>query len=145
MSPSADAALRTLMATLMTEIAPKLADEYLKSSVNVIAVLQMLLADEVDRAAAVRHWENGAMRGLFARACEVVADDDLARQLRSVAESADEDLRVSALSRGNGELKETLILLQTYLEADDGEPGGALQREIWRFLTAAAQRRSFSI
>lgn len=146
MTPSSGDALRSLMMTLMAEIAPHVGDEYVRSNVQLIGVLQMLLAEECDRTAAVRAWENSEMRALFARGLLLLADPELAAELRNAAEGRDDDLHVHALNRSNAELKRLFIRFQIALEAiDAGEEPAALRAELWRFLVEAAERRKFNL
>jgi len=144
MNPPADAALRSLMATLMAEVAPKMGDDYAKASVNIIAVVQMLVAEEFDRAAAVRFWENAEMRKLLAQAARVLNDVDGSTSLPPAADNDAVDLRISILNRTNAALKEQLIAVQTRLEARSDSAAAALRRTLWQFLVEAAQRRAFS-
>lgn len=143
MIPSTDAALRTLMMTLMAEIAPQLPAGYAQSNLGMIAVLQMFLAEEHDRAAEVRVWENGEMRRLFVAGAGIVAG--LAPRLQQAAAAPDPGLRIQALDAANTKLLALLIELQSELEQLAGEGARELEKQIWDFLVASSERRGFSL
>ncbi|HYD48013.1 MAG TPA: hypothetical protein VEB21_06690 [Terriglobales bacterium] len=142
MTPSASNALRTLMMTLIGEVAPQVPEGYAQASVHLIGLLQLFAAEELDRAAALRVWENAEIRALLHQATEVVVDAELVRRLRAAAAGSDEDLLVSALDVSNAELRRLLIEMHAAVEEIDGERAGELERAIWRFLSAAAVRRA---
>ena len=64
MIPEPDSALHTIMGTLMMEVAPNMGDDYRRANVNLLGAAAALIAAEFDRAAAVRVWENNAMRAI---------------------------------------------------------------------------------
>lgn len=145
MSPDVDAALRTIMMTLVTEIGPQVSGDYPKASVNMLAAAALFMAEEYDRAADVRAWENASMRQLFAAQAATVVDADLSERLRAASLSRDESLRVSALRATNVELKRLLIELQATLEATPGAAARAAQGEILAFLRAGAERKALRL
>lgn len=142
MTPSPDNALRTLMMTLMMEVGPQIASDYLKSSVGIIAATQMFIAEEFDRAADVTAWENREMRQLFRDHAAAVADDDLAAEMRAAAESLDADLRVSTLTAGNVQLRRLLIRAHAALEELDTDAAREAERQLWALLVESSQRRA---
>lgn len=145
MIPSATAALHGLALSLMTEVAPQLPDDYARASVGVMGFAQMLLAQELDRAVATRVWENDEIRRLFRAAARLVADQPLAKRLTDAAGRSDVDLRLSAVTAANTELRRLLIELQTAVEQLEAPAAREHERAIWEFLVAAAQRRAFVV
>lgn len=145
MTPDVDTALRALAATLMTEIAPDLKTDYRQSSTNVLAVTAMFMADEYDRAAEVRTWENDEMRRLFDVCAPLVEDAALREQFAAEAQSKDDSLRISALNEANARLKRRLIELQAALEESDSVVARDARRRIWAFLRESADRRALRI
>lgn len=142
MTPDVDAALRTIMVSLMTEIAPDLKSDYRQASTNVLAVAMLFMADEYDRGAEVRAWENAEMRRLFGLCDVVVEDPDLKRRLAEAARGSDPSLRIAALNTTNAALKTLLIDLQTALEDHTGPAAQDARRRIWGFLRESADRRA---
>ena len=59
MKPDVDLTLQTIAASLMTEIAPKISDDYTQRNSMLTAMLLQIAAEEWDRAAARRVEENG--------------------------------------------------------------------------------------
>lgn len=145
MAPDVDAALRTIMMTLLTEIGPQIGGDYPKASVQMIAVASLFMADEYDRAAELRVWENDAMRRLLRDHADKVVDRDLQQRLRDAAQGQDESLRISALRAGNAELKRRLIELQAALEEISGAAARDALRDIVAFLREAAGRRTLKL
>lgn len=111
------------------------------SALGLTAMLLAVAAQEFDRAAARHVEENRAVRALLARGAAVVADAALAERLRSLAATADEDLRVSALQAANSALRAGLIELHAAVEAADGAEAKALESEIWSELVVSTERR----
>lgn len=142
MSPDVDAALRTIMMTLVTEIGPQVSGDYPKASVNMLAAASLFMAEEYDRAVEVRVWENATMRRLFVSHASAIVDSDLAERLGRAGAGLDESLRVSALRTSNAELKRLLIELQATLEVTPGDASRRAQAEIVAFLRASAERKA---
>lgn len=148
MSPEVDAALRTIMVSLLVEIAPDLKSEYRQASAGVLAIAALFMAEEFDRAAAVRAWENGEMRRLLGLGSTLVGDPGLRDRLAAAANGGDTDLRVSALNAANAALRNLLIELQATLEQADGPlraPARDARRRIVAFLGESARRRSLRL
>ena len=85
MKPDGDQLLRVLGGGLMTDLAPRLADDYLRHNAMVTGMLLAAAAEEWDRAAARRAEENTALRALFADAASNLQDDALRRRLEKAA------------------------------------------------------------
>ena len=104
-----------------------------------------MVREETERAAARRVDENAALRALFARAAEQVADTELRRRLGAAAASRDPSLLLSELERANAELRALLIELHAHVEEQAAQWARALDAEIWRELVASTERRRLSL
>lgn len=145
MIPEPTQALHIIMGTLMMEIAPNMRDDYRQANVNLLAFAMMVIAQEYDRAAAVRVEENREMRRLFGHAAKSVADAQLRSRLTAAAAGSDDDLRISQLTAANGELRKLLIELHAAVEEDGAPDGAELARSIWSLLRSAADKRAIQI
>jgi hypothetical protein len=146
MIPDPAAALQGMTATLLMDIAPSLGEEYKKASANLLAFAALVIAAELDRAAHVRVAENREMRRIFAAADTASAGDaNLRERLRAAARGSDDDLRVSALTATNDQLRRLLIELHAAAEQEDTSPARDLCRQIWCFLRDAAERRAIQL
>ena len=65
MKPEVDHVLRSMMQTLLAEVAPAVEGDYVRRNVEVIAGLMAAAAEEYDRAAHVRVEENEAPWQIF--------------------------------------------------------------------------------
>jgi hypothetical protein len=144
-TPSPARLLELLTQNLLTEIMPAVAPAYRQASVATWGILVQILGEELERAAARRFEENGALRALFGEALATVADAGLASQLRAAAAGADTSLRISDLDAANRELRALLIALHAHVEGLDGEAARALDDAIWRELAASTERRRIAI
>jgi len=127
------------------EVAPNMGDDYRRANVNLLGAAAALIAAEFDRAAAVRVWENNAMRAIFGRAAGLPADPALRGRLADAAAGADTDLRVSQLTAANTELRRVLIDLHAMVEELDAPEAVEINKAIWAFLRESAQRRAIQI
>lgn len=145
MIPEVDVLLRGLVAKLMTEVAPALADRYVRSNVEMMAAMLAAAAEEFDRAAEVRVAENRALRALFADAAREPGAAALADRLAAEAAAADASLRIGDLNATNARLRALLVELHALVEGRRGEAWAErLERAIWGELEASAQRRAIS-
>jgi hypothetical protein len=142
MKPEIDQALRSLSARILMDIAPNVAVDYAKASLEVTAVLMLVAAEEYDRAADIRAEENRAMRGLFRDAAPDVPETDLRGRLESAAAGEDSSLRVSALNAANDGLRSLLIELHEYVEVRSESWASRINHAIWKELEASAARRA---
>jgi hypothetical protein len=144
MIPPVDQALQVLAAQLLLQIAPRVADGYSKSSVELIGALLLEAAEECDRAAEIRVEENRDLRGVFAAAARHVPDADLARRLGDAAGEEEASLRVSALDRTNDHLRRLLVELHACVEERPETWAREVEREIWSALRRSAKRRTLA-
>lgn len=145
MKPDVDLTLQTIAASLMTEIAPKISDEYTQRNSMLAAMLLQIAAEEWDRAAARRVEENGALRRLFAEAAPEIEDRDLRGRLEAASGGEEESLRIADLNRSNDGLRALLIELHAHLEEIDTETARRIEAAIWRELRVSTDRRAVSV
>jgi len=137
MKPTPDLVLNHAFAKIAMEMGPALPPGYGQGSATLTGVLLLMVAQEFNRAAAIRAKENAAMRALFGDAAAKVGEQ-LGTRLRMAAGEAEASLDVAALDRKNGELKALLIELHKAVE-EHGDRG--LQLRILKFLSEAAAAR----
>jgi hypothetical protein len=145
MKPDVDVTLQLIAASLMTEIAPKISDDYTARNSMLTMMLLQCAAEEWDRAAARRVEENRAMRRLFAEAAPEIDDPDLRGRLEAASGEEDEGLRISELNRGNDRLRTLLIELHAQVEEAGSEAARRIEAAIWEELRVSCERRALSV
>jgi hypothetical protein len=144
MKPEVDVVLRSLMTKLLLEVAPAVADAYVRSNVESMAALLAAAAEEFDRAAEVRVTENRSMRAILREAARHVTDGDLRARLALAADESDASLRITDLNASNDGLRALLIELHAFVEGSDAAWARAIDAAIWAELRASARRRAIS-
>lgn len=145
MKPEASHALERIMQALLGELMPAVQPAYRQASVGMQAMMLVSVREELDRAAARRVDENGALRALFAEAAPAVDDAALRERLAAAARGADESLLVPALEEGNRALRSLLIELHAHVEGLAGDEARRIEAAIWRELAASTERRKLSL
>jgi hypothetical protein len=145
MKPDVDHTLQLIAASLMSEVAPKISDDYTQRNSMLTAMLLQIAAEEWDRAAARRVEENGALRRLFAEAAPEIEDRELRARLAAASEEAEESVRISDLNRSSDRLRGLLIELHAHLEQIDSETARRTEAAIWEELRASTERRAVSV
>jgi hypothetical protein len=145
MKPEVDHVLRSMMETLLGEVAPAVGDGYVRRNVEVIAGLMSAAAEEYDRAAHIRAEENEAMRQIFRDAAPSVLDVGLRGRLEAAAAERDRSLRVSDLNAANDRLRSLLIELHVLVETQEEGWARRINRAIWNELRESAKRRAISL
>ena len=125
-------------------IAPQVQPGYLASAIAMSGAILGMIAEDWDRGASRRVEENRAIRGLFRQAGGLALDTGLAARLKMLAETNDDDLRLSALEAGNEAARAALIELHAAVEAMDGAAAKALNDAIWTELAASTARRKLT-
>ena len=144
MKPEVDVVLRSMMTTLLLEVAPAVGDAYVRSNVEAMVALLAAAAEEFDRAAEVRVAENRAMREILRAATEHVPDEGLRARLAAATEEREPSLRIGDLNASNDRLRALLIELHALVEGRDEEWAHRIDRAIWAELRASARRRAIS-
>jgi hypothetical protein len=143
--PDVPVALQKISLSLLLEVGPAVAVDYLQRGAGISAMMLQMAAEEFDRAASRRVEENAALRALFRDAAPAVADPALARRLGEAAEGADADLRVSALERANQALRGILVELHAHLETLDSPEARRLEAALWAELRRSTERRALPL
>ena len=139
MNPEVDQILNVSASQLLGTLAPLLPEGYAQGQCSLLSFMMMMSSQEYERGADIRARENADMRALFERLAPHVTDMDLSDRLSAAAQSRDESLAISALTKANAELRRLLIALQTHVEAQDGS--AQAQAQIWDVLKRSAARR----
>lgn len=145
MTPTVAHVLRCFAASLLTEIAPRLEQQYTGGSLTLMGLMLLMSAEEHERAADLRAQENRELRALFAEAAPAVGDASLARALAAAASTADASLRIADLDRANDELQHLLIRLHEHVESHTTPTARTLERRIWDWLDTATRRRHIDL
>jgi hypothetical protein len=145
MIPTTAEALIGNFMTLIEPPPPEAAGDFTAGKIGVIGMISLLAAQEMERGAAVRVTENRAMRTLFAEAAEGGWAQAQTERLKALARGEDDDLTITALDRGNAELRTALIALQSAVEDAAGAASLARQKRIARLLREAAQARRLDL
>jgi FKBP-type peptidyl-prolyl cis-trans isomerase (trigger factor) len=145
MKPDVDLMLQLIAASLMTEIGPKISDDYTMRNSMLAAMLLQIAAEEWDRAAERRVEENRTMRRLFAEAAPEVDSEDLRARLEAASREEEQSLRISELNRSNDGLRKLLIELHAHVEELDTEAARRIEAAIWQELRVSTERRAVSV
>ena len=145
MKPDVDVTLQLIAASLMTEIAPKISDDYTQRNSMLTVMLLQSAAEEWDRAAARRVEENRTLRRFFAEVAPEIGDLDLRGRLEAASGGEDESLRISDLNRSNDGLRTLLIELHAHVEETDTETARRIEAAIWQELRVSTERRALSL
>lgn len=137
MKPSPELVLNHAFAKIAMEMGPALPPGYGQGSATTTGVLLLMVAQEFNRAAAIRKAENDAMRALFAEVAGRMPAP-LASALRGAAGEQDADLSVQALDAANAGLKKLLVEVHAAAEVA-GDRG--LDHRIVRLMQGWAARR----
>jgi len=142
MKPDVSRVLEVGAVSLMTRLGPALPSTYEQSSAGALGVLLLAVGEEFERGAARRFEENGAIRRLLSRGCEVVADAALAERMAAACEPpAESELTISALEAENATLRALLIELHAAVETLSSREARALDEAIWAELVRSTERR----
>jgi hypothetical protein len=141
MIPRPQQALTDLAMKLMMSIAPETQSSYAASNVGMIAMLMTCLAQEFDRAAAVRTQDLDEITTLFTN-LPVGVDDTLAADVGVFLRGSAQSLRIEHLNARHAEAMALLIRLHTWAE---DHRATELDRAIWSFLRRHADRHAFQV
>jgi hypothetical protein len=145
MKPDVDVTLQIIADSLITEIAPKISDDYIQRNTMITGMLLQSAAEEWDRAAARRVEENRTLRRLFAEVAPEIGDPELRKRLEAASGEEEESLRISDLNTSNDGLRTLLIQLHAHLEEIDTETARRIEAAIWQELRVSTERRALSL
>jgi hypothetical protein len=145
MRPQVPTILGQLSGTLLVEVAPQVAADYVQKNTAVVSVILMCAAEEWDRAAQRRVDENRELRRILGEAAPLVTDPDLTSRLAESSGRSDPSLTLQALDQENDELRSLLIELQRHVEELDTPEARQIEATIWQELLASTERRELSM
>ena len=116
MTPTAPELLTGCVAALSTPPVAEHGGAYMAGTLSVAAILNLLAAQECATGAAVRVWENAAIRALFAET-GAAYDSTLDGALSTAGEVSDGDFSLATLDFANAELRRRLIRLHEAVES----------------------------
>jgi hypothetical protein len=132
MTPTAADLLNGCILTLATPPRPEDTGLFSTARIRTVALINKLVAIECAEGAAVRVWENAALRSLIAEAAPEY------EALSDAAAIGDGDFSLEALDAANAQLRRLLIQLHEAVELSrDTE----LDRKILKLYRKIAQRR----
>ena len=143
MTPSVEAVLRSLAAE-MAQMAPQVQPAYCSAQLIFTSQLLTAASESWENAAHDLVEENQALRRLFRQLMPLVADGDLVRRLEAGIASTDTNLRISALTACNEELRQLLTDLHAIVELIDTERGREAEDAIWSEIAVSVRRRQRS-
>ena len=141
MIPRPQQALNDLAMKLIGSVAPQTQSAYAASNAGMIAMLMQCLAQEFDRAAAVRTQDIDELIALF-ESLRDVPPENLTNRLGIFSRDSAESLRIEHLNVRHAQGMALLIELHAWAETHRAEE---LELEIWSFLTRHADRHAFQV
>jgi hypothetical protein len=145
MKPGIDHMMMLMAGTLAEKVMPAIPEaDYATGHVRMIALMQVLLAQVVDKAADILITENTAMRALFAEASKSPLAG-LSGRLKEAAATSDASARLSVLEEGNAMLKAVLIDLHLHVDDNEADWARKLNQRILSFLKDSADARMLVI
>lgn len=144
MNPSAPRVLQGLAANLLSEVMPNISTPFGQQLVGIAAMLEMMLAEEFDRAADRLVTENRVVRELLAEGRALLGEGCPTSVAAAIAAPAAPTLRVPDLQRENDLLRAALTDLHAAVEQAPGEAARAFEQRIWAELIESTRRRQFA-
>jgi len=139
--PRPQRALSDLAMKLAMSVAPETQSAYAASNVGMIAMLMQCLAQDFDRAAAVRTQDLDELVALF-ESLRDVPPEPLASRIATFLRGSAESLRIEHLNARHAQGMELLIELHAWAEEVDADE---LDQEIWNFLIRHADRHAYQL
>ena len=141
MIPRPQQALADLAMKLATSVAPDTQSAYAASNAGMIAMLLQCLAQDFDRAAAVRTQDIDELVALF-ESLRDVPPENLANRIATFLRGSAESLRIEHLNARHASAMELLIELHAWAENVEADE---LDQEIWNFLIRYADRHAYHL
>jgi hypothetical protein len=139
--PRPQQALSDLAMKLALSIAPETQSNYAAASTGMIAMLMNCLAQEFDRAAAVRTEDLDDLTVLFT-GLPPALDATLAAEIEAFLRGSAQSLRIEHLNARHARAMDLLIRLHIWAEQHDA---AELDRAIWAFLARHVDRHAFQV
>jgi hypothetical protein len=128
MTPTVSELLLGNFLTLMDPPPPEALGDFMAGKIGVTGMIAMLAAQEAERGAETRLWENGAIRNLLTQGGFAIPADA----------AVDKDFSICGLDRTNAALRKALINLHIAVEEKGDQ---ALDHAILRFYVKSADMR----
>jgi hypothetical protein len=141
MIPRPQQALADLAMKLATSVATDTQSAYAASSAGMIAMLMQCLAQDFDRAAAVRTQDIDELTALF-ESLRDVPPESLATRIAAFQRGTVESLRIEHLNARHAQGMDVLIALHEWAEQNGADE---LDQEIWNFLSRHADRHAYQV
>lgn len=141
MIPDPGRSLADLALKLATDLAPAMSTEYGAANAGMMSLLLLALAQEQERAVAVRMADIEEMVALFTQAEQCHPEAAAAAERAAWCERRPQSLMLSDVDRFHGQGLKLLITLQVFAEAEDAD----LDRAIWDFLSRHSERHRFDL
>jgi len=139
--PRASRALTDLAVKLATDLAPEMRTEFGAANAGLMSLLLLALAQEQERAVAVRMADVEEISALFTQAEQQHPEAAGAGERAAWCECQPKSLMVSDVDRFHGRGLELLIALHIFAETEDAE----LDQAIWDFLARHTERHGFAL
>ena len=133
--------LTDLALKVATDLAPAMSTEYGAANAGLMSLLLLALAEEQERAVAVRMADIEEIVALFERAERQHPEAAGVAQRAAWCARQPKSLRLSAIDCFHGQGLELLIALHAFAEAEDAVLNGA----IWDFLFRHTERHRFDL
>jgi hypothetical protein len=128
MTPTVSELLLGNFLTLMDPPPPEALGDFMQGKIGVTGMIAMLAAQEAERGAEARLWENGAIRDLLTQGGAAIPPEA----------AVDKDFSICGLDRTNAALRKALIALHIAVE-EKGDT--AMDHAILRFYVKSADMR----
>lgn len=144
MNPPVPRVLQGVAANLLTEVMREIQTPFGQQLVGIAAMLNLMAAEEFERAADRLVEENRKVRQLLADGLALLGEA-APHAIREALEAPPAaSLRISDLQRENDTLRAGLIELHAAVEAVPGDPARDLDSRIWDELVESTRRRHFA-
>ncbi|WP_322797336.1 hypothetical protein [Tepidiforma sp.] len=144
MNPPVPRVLQGVAANLLTEVMREIRTPFGQQLVGIAAVLNLMAAEEFERAADRLVEENRIVRKLLADGLALLGEAAPAGMRDALGAPPAASLRISDLQRENDLLRAGLIELHAAVEATPGDAARALESRIWDELIESTRRRHFA-
>ncbi|GIW12930.1 MAG: hypothetical protein KatS3mg062_0369 [Tepidiforma sp.] len=145
MNPTPSRVLQGVAANLLGEVLPAIPTPFGQQLVGIAAMLNMMVAEEFDRAADRLVTENRIVRELLAAGRDLLGEHVPADVTQAIASPPAASLRIADLQHENDTLRAALIELHAAVERTPGEAARAFEERIWAELIESTRGRHFSV
>lgn len=141
MKPDVPVVMNQFFGKMLLELGPALEGTYAAGSASVMGLMMFMAGEEYERGAQVRVEDIAELRDIFGEAAGLITDATLKQKLGEAAQGREASLRISELDLAHGQLADTLIELQSFLETTQADWAAALEERIYVHLARSAEAR----